>query len=63
VLARRNMTTHYPHISANENKQGLHYSGFSGVIHSAGTDSQGKSFSVSAKSWANPRSWGSRFGT
>jgi len=39
VLARRNMATHYPHISANENKQGLHYSRISVVIHKSGIDS------------------------
>jgi len=33
------MVTHYPHISANENKQGLHYSRFSVVIHKPETDS------------------------
>jgi len=33
------MASHYPHISANENKQGLHYSRFSGLIHKPDTDS------------------------
>jgi hypothetical protein len=38
------MAAHYPHGGADENKQGLHYSGFSGLIHRPGTDSQGKTF-------------------
>jgi len=29
------MATHYPHTAADENKQSLRYSGFSGVIHKA----------------------------
>jgi hypothetical protein len=38
VLGRKNMTTHYPHTAADENKQGLHYSEFSGLIHRPDTD-------------------------
>jgi hypothetical protein len=51
------MATHYPHIGANENKQGLHYSRFSVVILKPGTDSYGKNILLSAKSRPNPRSW------
>jgi hypothetical protein len=51
------MATHYPHVGADENKPGLHYSGFSAVIHKRGSDLQRKNFSGSAKSAANPRSW------
>ncbi|MEJ2140435.1 MAG: hypothetical protein P8Y61_13505, partial [Gammaproteobacteria bacterium] len=51
------MATHYPYAGADGNKQGLHYSGFSGLIHRPGIDSQGKTFSPLPKSRANPRSW------
>jgi len=51
------MATHYPHVGADENKPGLHYSGNSAVIHKRGSDLQRKNFSGSAKSAANPRSW------
>jgi len=53
------MATHYPHVGADENKPGLHYSGNSAVIHKRGSDLQRKNFSGSAKSAANPRSWAS----
>jgi amidase len=54
------MATHYPHVGADENKPGLHYSGNSAVIHKRGSDLQRKNFSGSAKSAANPRSWANR---
>jgi hypothetical protein len=48
------MTTHYPHGVAEGNKQGLHYSAFSPLIHRLGFDLQRKIFSLLAKSGANP---------
>src|SRR5574338_717173 len=33
VVARRNMPTHYPRRAPDENRQGLHYSGFRPVSH------------------------------
>jgi hypothetical protein len=56
------MATHYPHTAADENKQGLHYSRFLGVIHRAATDSKGKFSSHSEKSRTNPRSWANHYG-
>jgi hypothetical protein len=38
------MATHYPHTGDNKNKQGLHYTGVSAVIHKPGTVSKGKIF-------------------
>jgi hypothetical protein len=51
------MALHYPHARSKENKQGLHYSGFSGLIHRPTTDSQGNYFSTRSISRPNPLSW------
>jgi predicted sugar kinase len=53
------MVTHYPQARTKENKQGLHYSNFSGLIHRPPADSQGNNFSTPSISRANPPSWAS----
>jgi hypothetical protein len=58
VLARRNRANHYPHAHTEENRQGLHYSGFSEPIHKPAIDYQADYSATTAKSRPNPLSWG-----
>src|SRR5574337_468251 len=55
-VARRNMAAHYPHANPEGNKQGLHYSRLSAVIHRPAFDFQAKFFAARAESAANPLS-------